>query len=367
MTPMVVLPQAAKGPGSVVATPRIVYVTFGDDPLEEDIVRFHERLRDGDYFNDALHEYGSGHVVSARHVRLDAAPSELDDAEVPGWLEKHLGADAPLGTADDDTLYALYFPASTQLSYVGKSSCVWNGYHGDTRIGGTSIGYAVLPRCPPSEPGTTELRRLTLVASHEYFEWATDPFPRQVRAWHFVDSESAGWALAFAAELADLCYGRSVVPKDLGYVVQPLWSNRAAAAGDDPCQPSEGAAFAWLIPRLVDRFELPSANASEVLGSEAGVPGVVVSPGDVAVLRVDLVSKEHANTTFELSALEGGRMLDARGLELELADRSLRPGESTELRIRAPSWFDSVSVVVLSATSEPELAGSRWPIVVAPP
>src|SRR5256885_2319265 len=88
------------------------------------------------------------------------------------------GTDAPADadpSSDANTLYAVYFPAGTQvtLELGGQSSLgcqTFAGYHSEVNINGTKVGYAAMPVC-------TTFDDLTVTASHEYLEWATDPLP----------------------------------------------------------------------------------------------------------------------------------------------------------------------------------------------
>lgn len=119
-----------------------------------------------------------------------------------------------------------------------------------------------MPRC--TIPGASQLDTLTETASHEYFEWATDPFPASDPAWTGVDEDHIAWERLFLGELGDLCVlpGLGTIkPADLGFVVQRQWSNKSSVAGHHPCVPANASVpFFQAIPELPDRAHCRSSR-----------------------------------------------------------------------------------------------------------
>jgi len=80
----------------------------------------------------------------------------------------------------------------------------------------------------------------TNITSHELLEAATTPYPANP-AWH-LDGWDGGpleaWQMLTGPELSDLCENQSYHVVD-GFTVQDFWSNTAAQAGNNPCQPSD--------------------------------------------------------------------------------------------------------------------------------
>jgi hypothetical protein len=370
--PSFVFPRAATSGGAVIAKPKIVVITFAGDALEPSIAQYNDALQTSTYFATIGKEYGVGTITSVTHVRLpDAAPLAIDNVDIRAWLMGKLGPAAPLGVADSNTLYAIYYPASTVVTYAGKTSCNgFDGYHGEINASGTKVGFAVLPRCPPPEPALSELDRLTAVASHEYFEWATDPFPQTDQAWEKVVPDSMAWGLAFAAELVDLCGGGTnhSKPADLGFVVQSVWSNQASSAGRAPCQPAVAPLFATPIPRTPDVLTLsPAVMQATSIPAASTVPGVIVAPGTHVDVGIHVYAERKDPTVWQLFAVEDG-LLSGAGLTLKL-DRAKAPaGEDVNVRVTAPTDFRSPTIVVLYLTRAgvPGSPFTRWPFIVAP-
>src|SRR5262249_51485447 len=146
---------------------------------------FTHRLAGSQYWSTITQEYGVGAITAEDPVQVDSpAPASVTSTEIEQWLA---GA---IQNPDPSTLYAVYFPAGTQvtLELGGESSqsCqAFAGYHSEVNVGGVKVGYAALPTC-------TTFDDLTVTASHEYLEWATDPFPLTAPA--FTGGDDAHWA-----------------------------------------------------------------------------------------------------------------------------------------------------------------------------
>jgi hypothetical protein len=144
---------------------------------------------------------------------------------------------------DDQTVYAIYYPASTSISSPPEQpSCTGFGaYHGNTLMpSGQAVMYAVIPSCD-GYLGMSGIDFITASTSHEVIESVTDPtgtgFNWVNWAASPIASAAEGWP---GAEVADLCeFQPRVMERDpsVGFLVQRTWSNKAAAAWHDPCVP----------------------------------------------------------------------------------------------------------------------------------
>jgi hypothetical protein len=241
------LPHVVSSRGAVIAQPKVVVVTFAGDPSAALIDAFNDQLVAGSYWSTTTSEYGIGPLTIAKKVRLAEDPgATLDTAGVQAWVTAHLGAAAPLGASDPSTLYAVYFPATTSiLTKGGVSSCAagpngFLGYHSE--LATTKTAFAVIARCP-GDAAYTAIDHSMSTASHEYAEWATNPFPRTAPAYDVVSRRQ--WEVGGYAEVGDLCYNfspvrfRAAVVGDSGIpgVFQRTWSNASALAAHHPCVP----------------------------------------------------------------------------------------------------------------------------------
>jgi len=101
----------------------------------------------------------------------------------------------------------------------------------------------VLPTC---NWGYGELNTVTMAASHELIEAATDPYPPTTvinGAGYILINYSSPWTF-IPGEVGDLCVGTNYVESS-GYMVQRIWSNTAAAAvpHGSPCVPQASYAY----------------------------------------------------------------------------------------------------------------------------
>jgi hypothetical protein len=363
--PARVFPRAATSGGRVIASPKLVVVTFAGDALEPSITKFTDALRTSSYFATVGKEYGVGGIVAVEHVRLpEVAPAAITDTAFRAWL-----ADAPLGAPDADTLYAIFYPENTIVAYAGTTSCNgFDGYHGEIERAGTKVGFALLPRCGSSDPDATTLDRLTSVASHEIFEWATDPFPQSDQAWHKVAPNTMAWGLAFATELADLCDGRTshTKPADLGFTVQSMWSNEASLAGHTPCQPAVMPVFVAAIPTLDAQLTLsPALMAATSMPPTGPVPGVRVARGASVVVPVHVYADAEATGQWRITATEGSQLPPA-GLTFAFDRDTAAAGDDVTLTITAPEDLAVPTTVVLYVTRAGSASSpyTRWPFMV---
>jgi hypothetical protein len=222
--------------GAVLHDPVLVTVTWAGDELEQTLQTFDDTIGTLAWWPAIHAQYGINPSKGGGHVVVqDPAPADLSDADIQQWLVDHV-TDKTLPAPTDQTVYVLYYPGLTTItldpSQGGGQSCTsFGGYHESLTVTGPSgpveVAYAVLPRCGPQD-------ELTVSASHEITEAATDPHPDFAPGYAIMDPHSP-WA-PLGGEDADLCElvgGTS----EAGYALARAWSNENAKKGDQPCMP----------------------------------------------------------------------------------------------------------------------------------
>jgi hypothetical protein len=231
------MPQMPNHGGGALHDPLLVTVTWAGDDLQPKLETFGDTLGSLAWWDAVRAEYGVHAAKGGGHVVIQDEPAAtLSDSDVRAWLAAKV-ADATLPAPTDQTIYMLYFPVSTTISLDpqqgGGTSCQdFGGYHDSTWVKDANgqqveVAYAVLPRCG-------DIDSMTVTASHEVTEAATDPHPEMTPGYVITDPHSA-WA-ALGGEDADLCEtvgGTS----EAGWMLTRAWSNTNAKAGDQPCVP----------------------------------------------------------------------------------------------------------------------------------
>jgi hypothetical protein len=313
------MPQEVNSGGPVMTAPKFVVITFAGDTLAPNIDDFADKVAaSATYWSGTTAEYGVGPIASVVHISLNETPATaLADVDVQTWLTQQLtGADAgvleggaPWPQPDGETVYMIYYPATVTVTQGGQTSCQgFYGYHNDYVLtGSTYVTYSVVARCAPFQ-GASAIDSIASIASHEMIEAVTDPLPQDNPAWISPDTDHTAWAVPAGGELGDMCAGYGNVfykPTDVPYLVQRSWSNKAAAAGHDPCQP-EGAT--------------PYFNAAAVLNDTVTVndpvlgmyttKGVKIPVGGTGTVTLDLYSDAPAPAwevqAFDFASLFGG-------------------------------------------------------------
>jgi hypothetical protein len=177
----------------------------------------------------------------------DSGVASVDDTQIGPWLGKHIAA-GEFPAPDDQTVYAIYFPTTATITQGGQASCVGFGaYHSSAAVGDAGqVSYAVVPECTYFGLNSTQIfNQLTLSASHELAEAATDPQPLANTAFYLHSNDAWLGALSYGGgECGDMCtYLLDPSALESGYTVQRIWSNSAAAASKNPCQPWDQTYF----------------------------------------------------------------------------------------------------------------------------
>jgi len=274
-----------EGMGPVIAHPIFVPVIFAGDPYEAGLISFLTALGPSMYWNAAVSEYGVGAGEMGTPIILnETMPASMTDGQIQTWLANRIGTDprfgalpgtsvfdggsfdaggvdataplsdaaSPLAKPPAGVIYTVYVPQGTTVTLPGEgASCkTFGGYHSSFTYSrnGNDVVYAVLPRCGNFD-GFKQLNALTGPTSHELAEASTDPYPGTNAAYDRPDLNHFFWeVIVGGGEVGDLCAalpGAFYNPTEASlapYIVQRIWSNKAAAAGNDPCQPTLSAA-----------------------------------------------------------------------------------------------------------------------------
>jgi hypothetical protein len=256
-------PQIPYQDGGIILAPQLVTVTFPGDPMTSELVSFGSSVESSSWWSTVTKGYcegPSGPCIgpggAATSVVYPSAPaSSYTDTTQGGpstlqtWLAGALTSGdlpAPASGAISNTLYLLYFPATTTITLDGTGGCEnYDGYHAAMTYGGQQVAYAVISECPGQGmgvPAITTLQGTTITASHEIIEASTDP--SDISTGYYLnldDPNNFGWNDIEGGEVADVCvdvfgFDQDEWPEG-DFTVQRIWSNTQAAAGGDPCAP----------------------------------------------------------------------------------------------------------------------------------
>ena len=292
-------PQVVTFGGPTLVAPKLVPVYFANDDttFTAQLTTFMNKLGASAFWLPAVSEYGVGALSSAAPIQLkDDAPATIDDANIQTWLASKID-DGTLPPPDANTIYAIYYPDGTTvtLGSNGTSCQDFGAYHDNITYKAADVAYAVVPRC--SGFGSSVLDATTSAASHEFIEASTDPYPQTNTAYGQVDDAHILWEYVLGGgETGDMCAQFSasyVKPTDLGFLVQRAWSNTAASAGHDPCQPADHSPYFNSMPVLKDDISL---------GGQGTTKGVHIPVGSTGTIEVDLFSDADTGGPWTVSA-----------------------------------------------------------------
>jgi hypothetical protein len=346
------LPQAVNVGGTPIASPKLVAISFQNDTLQTAVDAFASQLQNSpDYWNGAVSEYGVGPITSSTYHAAETPPATLSDADVQAWLTDKIQNDATFPQPDASTIFTLFYPSGTDVTFGGGVTCQeFQGYHDSFPLSSSvNVIYAIVPRCPPPPvQGVTDADQMTAEASHELVEAATDPMPGAQPAYITVDADSHAWELLGGGEIGDLCAGFGDVfykPTGFDNLVQRVWSNVAAAASHDPCEPNGVTPYFNSAPVLNDTITLYAA------GTNVKTKGLKINAGQTATVDLDLFSDAPTSGPWTISLVDitaaffGGQP----ALDLSLDQNTGQNGDVRQLTIKllrpvpggAPFWIQN--------------------------
>jgi hypothetical protein len=285
------MPQVVDSGGSVMKTPVFQSISFSGYDQTAQMDDLVATIGATSYWEGAVGEYGVGTPTVQPPVHLtEAAPSSIDDTAIQTWLQQKVAAGGGFMAPSASALYVISYPANTTITLQGITSCQqFGGYHNSTTVNGVSVAYAVVPEC--TFPNMTTLQTTTGSASHELAEAVTDPTPFATPpAYAQADATHLYWELILGGgEIGDMCAQWPTsffVPPSFAYQVQRPWSNAAAKAGHDPCQPElPGEVFFNSVPIMSDTVQISSQGQSYPTG------GIQIAQGASRTIPVQLYSE----------------------------------------------------------------------------
>ncbi len=297
-------PQVEKGSGSVLAQPHARVITFDGDPQRPLAEQFVADIAGSPYWTAVTAEYGVGDLVVDAPIHLAITPTPtLTDKELEDFLIAQLTDEPALwGKPDAHTIYVLVYPLGvtiTEPQTGGKSCKDFGAYHSILTVGKVKVPYAAIPACPGFAGPQVDLAHVFMVStSHELLEAATDP-DGYAPAWSKVDAAHAAWGtIAGGPEIGDLCTWAEGDPyqwPDKDYTGERSWSNAAAAAGHNPCQPTNGKEpYFNAAPETPDTVKVGAYK----------VAGVHITTGNSVVVPVHLFSDAPTDGPWEVWATD---------------------------------------------------------------
>ena len=304
--PHTAMPQVQRNGGSVMTAPKFIAVTYNDDTNRSTWDDFTAKIGPSTYWTATTSEYGIGAgtafavdgVTPLAVHRADNAPTNTSSSAIDSDIAAQIDSGA-YPPPDGNTLYLLFFPSTTTITdpQLGQACQGYGAYHTQTNSAAGNVAYAVIPTCTGQGP---VIDVTTGSASHEMVEAATDPFGGGY--YYASGSQNGVWDLAsFGGELGDYCeYQPDAFPMaDFGYVAQSTWSNAAAAAGHNPCEPWGGPFFA-AAPVLKDTLSINFGGG----GGSLQTYGVKMAVGSTKKIELDYFSDAPTTGTYTVSYLD---------------------------------------------------------------
>jgi hypothetical protein len=305
------LPSVPSQGGPTLGALDLVTVTYAGFPFNAEIDAFGDYVVGSEWLTTVGAEYGIENGTH-EHVELLALPPlTLDPTSAGALLAKQIEA-GTLPKPGAHTVYMYYAAPTTIMSDDDPSdSCASfdgtysPGYHYEGTAGGKRFAFGVVPTCAALLPSTLEM-----VTAHELIEAATDPY--LVSAPGYIFPENSAWWQT-GGEVADICDAPTVAD---GHTLTRVWSNRAAAAGANPCLPEDTA---YMSVKALAPITLPlgSTKAFPLAGWSVGtspswwvyaMPGVYGGPSlspDLDVAQLDDDAVTHLQLTAPADAKHG--------------------------------------------------------------
>jgi hypothetical protein len=249
---------SAPSPPTVLAPLKLVTIVVQGDPQAAHLFAFGDALVTGSWYSSFASEYGLGKPnAQTVHVTGPTIPPNTSRADPnnPGMFDmaayiQSLIANQTAPAPDPHTMYMLYLPpgiaAYDDNAQISNTNCqLYGGYHTAYDTLGqfdsglqSAVVWGFVQRC-----GSTQILLdadwLTLAASHEIAEAATDPLPPEGWTAGLLDPHMPWTHSVFAAlggEVGDMC--QETKWNDGTFTYQRIWSNAAAMRGVDPCVPA---------------------------------------------------------------------------------------------------------------------------------
>jgi hypothetical protein len=365
-------PQIVPLGGAILTGPEILTVTFAEDPIAPELQAFGEQAANNAYWDTIRQGYCTGSACvgdapAGTSVQLSTLPgASYTDSSNGGasslqiFIESLIESNA-IPAPGPASLPVFYFPATTTITFDGKTSCNGlGGFHNAmlSKATGNQFAYAVVSECAK----VSTLQEATFAASHEIIEAATNPFPTRAFYLDVNDPAYLPWNAIGGGEVADMCVDYLDLAQDQttegGFTVQRIWSNAAARAGGDPCIPAKATPY---FNVAVDQW-----LSTQTVGSTATFTAQAFSnmdvPGGWTVTGVDLNGAGDTTSPYLTIAIEGVSAASVNnGDEITVSVTLNRdPGALTQSAGGAVGLLVSYTGTSLQAAT----AGAIWPFLV---
>jgi hypothetical protein len=264
--------QVINNGGGVITNPDIVTVSWSTaDSNFAAWEAFDDAIGASSYWTTTTSEYGVGAATGGTHVELTTPPTFGSMSDLESFVAANAGTVWPPTTLTANTLYMIYLPPGVSINVQGIGDACSNGvggYHDQTG-GPGSIVFGVVLDCTGDGPND-----VTLSASHEIIEAATDPYDNN-SYYGFDDTKYLAWDLFQQQqdELGDMCefypdFG--FLDPELSAGVQRTWSNKSAAGGHAPCVPAESGPYTNVTPLMQQNVSIDVS----MFGGPSNYPGL---------------------------------------------------------------------------------------------
>jgi hypothetical protein len=174
---------------------------------------------------------------------------------------------------------------------------------------------------------TSLIDSVTAIASHEMVEAATDPLVSDDPAWAQPDVDHIAWSLPAGGELGDMCAGFGNVfytPSDVPFLVQRTWSNAAAAASHDPCEPDGATPYFNSAAVLNQAVTITNPGVATVV-----TKGINIPVDGVGTVELDLYSDaESGPWTIQAFDFASLFMTGPQELDVSFGGKSMATGKN---------------------------------------
>jgi hypothetical protein len=374
---------------TVLKAPKVVTVTFPGDTNAAQLEAFGATATNNSWWDTVRKGFcDPGSTTSCLGDGPAGTKVELTTAPAATYTDSSQGGGSSLQTfiqglipgtipqPDAQTILVFYFPSTTTISLDGAASCsVFGGYHNSMTVNGTRFFYAVVNECPPMTGSTrTPLQETTFEASHEILEAATDPYQLQsatnVQLGYYLDFNdpaSLPWNATGGGEAGDLCVdflGKEQDGATEGaFTVQRIWSNAAAAAGQDPCVPGVSQTYFNVAPEkwlLVADVGGSATFTADAFSTAAG------SNWTVAGFDLQATSQADPNP-YVVITINGGKSASVNNGDKPTVSVTLKQDPANLPAYQQGQTLGAVGLLVSFNGTSPTTAtaGHLWPFLVA--
>ena len=341
------------------------------DPLRDSLRSFDDFIVKSDWWHQTMSGFKVGDGTGGLYGELEdthVAGQTITDDDIQLLLQS--GVDSgELPPPEPQILYALYFPASTRITNFGSAACAdFLGYHFEMYIvyneTPVRVAYAVMPRCSAATP-TDVKDQLTVTASHEFAEAASDPYPSTDGTYRLVTNDAWVPTLGLGSagnENGDVCIFAPNYDES-GWKVQPIWSNKAASESREPCQPQP-------INASPIYFNAAVRTEKRKIGGRMTYGYLMLNPGGSVDAIIDFFSTAKLPKNVKLFVGRdkgGGDPTDmkeiANGLTAELSSNEAHNGNGIIMTLKAPANAvkGEFRFVVRSVLSQDDF--HDWPVI----